>query len=265
MQELRIPQGRTSVKILRFETIAAPHAISTRIGGLSKAALADANIADNVGDSRATVTANRKIVCASANLDGRRFACMEQMHSDAIAIVSPTVHDIDHAIPVGGIDALICNEPDITLMAQSADCPMVLLHDPTACALAVIHSGWRSTLANITAKTVTRMMSEFGCSPGNIQAGISPCICQKHYEVGSDVSSKFQAAFSALPCSDYLLDAHSGKSYLDLAAIIAWQLKVAGVSHVEVADLCTYEREDLLYSHRRDKGKTGRFGLFAQL
>ena len=265
MEQVTMYQGRTAVTILRFESINTPHAISTRIGGVSKGPLADANIAENVGDARASVIANRKVICATANLDGRRFACMEQLHSDAIAVVSPTTPNLDQAVAVGGIDALICNQPDITLMAQSADCPMILLHDEKAGALAVIHSGWRSTLANITGKTVAKMKREFGCKPEDLSAGVAPCICREHYEVGTEVSSKFQQEYPDLPAEDYLKGTGSGKSYLDLAAIISWQLKCSGVNSIEVSGLCTYEREDFFYSHRRDNGKTGRFGLFAQL
>jgi copper oxidase (laccase) domain-containing protein len=34
----------------------------------------------------------------------------------------------------------------------------------------------------------------------------------------------------------------------------------AGVSHVELPGLCTAERTDLFFSHRAEKGQTGRFG-----
>lgn len=265
MHQIETPLGQVKVTTLQFESIATPHAISTRKGGQSHGFLQSANIAEGLGDSSSVVAVNRKLICAASNLDGRHFACMEQMHSDAIAVVGSNTKPIDDAIAIGGIDALICNKPDITLMAQSADCPLLLLYDADAHALAVVHSGWRSTLANIASKTIQRMVDEFHCKPQHIQAGISPCICQKHYDVGADVSNQFIKTYPALPPERYLSPGGAGKHGLDLTAIITWQLETTGVEQIEAANLCTQERADLFYSHRRDKGCTGRFGLFAQL
>ena len=38
------------------------------------------------------------------------------------------------------------------------------------------------------------------------------------------------------------------------------QLTAAGVKHIEVAGLCTACHRDEFFSHRADRGRTGRFG-----
>jgi len=38
-------------------------------------------------------------------------------------------------------------------------------------------------------------------------------------------------------------------------------LRNAGVRHVELAEHCTACRTDLFFSHRAEKGRTGRFGV----
>jgi copper oxidase (laccase) domain-containing protein len=45
------------------------------------------------------------------------------------------------------------------------------------------------------------------------------------------------------------------------------QLVAAGLraDQIEVMRLCTRCRPDLFYSHRRDAGRTGRFGLLAAM
>ena len=45
---------------------------------------------------------------------------------------------------------------------------------------------------------------------------------------------------------------------LDLRAVAEARLRAAGVKDVRHVDLCTYERDDLFFSHRRDHGMTGR-------
>jgi copper oxidase (laccase) domain-containing protein len=47
---------------------------------------------------------------------------------------------------------------------------------------------------------------------------------------------------------------------LDLPGAAERALRAAGVSRVERVDLCTSCRADLFFSHRRDRGRTGRQG-----
>jgi copper oxidase (laccase) domain-containing protein len=47
---------------------------------------------------------------------------------------------------------------------------------------------------------------------------------------------------------------------LNLSEIARRQLAVAGVERVESAGLCTSCEAELFFSHRRDKGRTGRQG-----
>ena len=266
MLEVATPHGRQKVTTLRFESIETPHAVSTRLGGISAGAYEWTNVGEvDLSVSRNSV-ANRKLVCASAKLEGRHFAFMEQIHGAEIAVVETSrERDMDNAIPKPGVDAMICRTPDVTLMATSADCPLVLLYDPEIPAIGVIHSGWRGTFADIVGNTVKRMQDEFKCNPLDILAGISPCICMDHFEVESALATKFKDKFPELPLDDCIRDGREGKVNLDLALIIRLQLKRAGVTQIESAYICTYEREDQFYSYRRDQGETGRFGLFAQL
>jgi hypothetical protein len=52
---------------------------------------------------------------------------------------------------------------------------------------------------------------------------------------------------------------------LDLWAANRLQLERAGVKQIEVAGLCTACHLDDWYSHRAEKGKTGRFGALIAL
>ena len=83
-----------------------------------------------------------------------------------------------------------------------------------------------------------------------IGPGIGPCC----YEVGPDVAEPFEAAYGA----EVLVDGR-----LDLWRAAELALERAGVEEIERTDLCTYCHPELFFSHRRDRGTTGRQGVIA--
>jgi copper oxidase (laccase) domain-containing protein len=104
----------------------------------------------------------------------------------------------------------------------------------------MLHCGWRGIAGGIVAKGV----SAFDEPP---VAVVGPGIGQAHFEVGPEVLE----AFADVP------EAADGRM-LDLRAVAEARLRAAGVEDVRHVDHCTYEREDLFFSHRRDHGVTGR-------
>jgi copper oxidase (laccase) domain-containing protein len=52
---------------------------------------------------------------------------------------------------------------------------------------------------------------------------------------------------------------------LDLWAANERALRESGVAQIEVAEMCTACRTDEFYSHRRERGRTGRFGVLISL
>ena len=261
-----IDQGRQKVVIQQFDILALPHCVSTRKGGVSVDDCASMNVAFNGTDSRERVLANRKLICASALLSGLQFSFMEQVHGAEVGVVHlEDARTIGRAVAHPGVDALVCNFPGITLMAKSADCPVVIIHDTAMHALAVVHSGWRGTQANIVANTIRTMTCEFGSLPENMTAGISPAISFERYEVSGEVVSSFEKAFTDLPKELYKSNEGGETGNLDLSGIVEWQLRQCGITRIERANTCTYDCADLFYSHRRDGENTGRFGVFAQL
>ncbi|MGN6558267.1 MAG: laccase domain-containing protein, partial [Solirubrobacterales bacterium] len=77
-----------------------------------------------------------------------------------------------------------------------------------------------------------------------IGPGIGPCC----YEVGEEVLGAF---------SDLGDEVAEGRM-LDLPEVARRLLARAEVEHVESAGLCTSCEEELFFSHRRDRGRTGR-------
>jgi copper oxidase (laccase) domain-containing protein len=56
-----------------------------------------------------------------------------------------------------------------------------------------------------------------------------------------------------------------GALYLDLPGAVRAQLGAAGVSQIEMADLCTACHTEEWFSHRAEQGRTGRFGALVML
>jgi hypothetical protein len=94
-------------------------------------------------------------------------------------------------------------------------------------------------------------------------AGIGPSIGVDHYEVGAEVISQFREKHPQ--DADQILQSKNGSTYLDLWASNEIQLKRAGVEQVQVSNVCTACHVEDWFSHRAEKGKTGRFGALMAL
>jgi YfiH family protein len=206
----------------------------------------------NVGLSNATDPAP---VLASRR-DFARALGIEEELTVVGAVHGATVARVDE--PQGvvqGVDALITNQRGVTLFATFADCYPILLWDPAQRCVALVHAGWRGTVARVGPAAVQAMAKEYESNPANIRAGIGAGICGRCYEVGEEVASRFDGRFVTGGSADRFM--------LDLAAANCSQLEDAGVKEVHVLGLCTKE-SSFLPSHRRNPDGT-RFGAIVAL
>jgi len=155
-------------------------------------------------------------------------------------------------------DALVSNVPGVLLLMRFADCVPVFFHAPQQGAVGLAHAGWQGTIKRIAPKTAQAMLSAFGCSPGELYAGLGPAIGPCCFEVGPEVVQAFR---EACPLPDRVISRPQpdGKAYIDMWRANALQLEEVGVTHVEMADLCTCCHREVFYSHRGERGHTGRF------
>jgi copper oxidase (laccase) domain-containing protein len=103
------------------------------------------------------------------------------------------------------------------------------------------------------------MGAAFGSRPAELLAGIGPAIGPCCYRVGPEVVAAFRQAFGA-EADPWLHAANGDGPHLDLWAANRAQLAAAGVTQIEAAAICTADRRHDFFSHRGDKGRTGRFG-----
>jgi polyphenol oxidase len=180
-------------------------------------------------------------------LAGEPVSTLRQIHSDKIVTAN------GHSGLIGEGDALISGHPGTLLSVRTADCLPILIADVRSHAVGVVHAGWRGTLLEIAAKTVTAMQLEYSSRLEDLRAAIGPGIGSCCFEVGTDVASQFGTIF---PERDNL----PTRTRLDLIEANCRQLGLAGISsqHVDAARLCTCCGRDLFHSFRRDHDAAGR-------
>ena len=247
-----------TLEYLTAEAISVPHCFTTRLGGVSTGSLASLNLGMHRGDDPANVAENFRRLGAALGFSAEDLVLTRQTHSDIVRRVGRAdCAGIDHRV-YPECDALITNEPGVTLMIFTADCTPLLLHDPVTGAVGAAHAGWRGTAKAIGAKTVAAMVREFGCKPENIRAAIGPNIAQCHFETGVDVPEAMLDTFG--DAADPFIRHAGEKYYVNLKELNALSLRMAGVKRIEVSDACTVCQSDRFWSHRVTRGDRGSQG-----
>jgi YfiH family protein len=263
------------------------HGFSTRLGGSTtvyKPGQGELNLGFTDSDDRKIVAANRGLFVteASAGKDVLGLVTLRQIHSSLIHRVSSSdVHENGTVAVLQG-DGLMTHEPGVLLSIQTADCIPVLVVDRKNRAVAAFHAGWRGTVARIVENGVGRMRTEFGSHPEHLMASIGPGIGQCCYAVGEEVRDQFESQFLYAPelfrevyDSDpvrekypmlFLTARAPGHSdlgpamHLDLVEANRRQLLAAGLKKaaISLAGQCTGCHTDRFFSHRAERGFTGR-------
>ncbi|MBX3084541.1 MAG: peptidoglycan editing factor PgeF [Anaerolineae bacterium] len=230
------------------------HGVFTRLGGVSVAPFDSLNVGGTVGDDPAAVQINVARIFGALDLDSSVACTVWQVHSADVVIA-------DERAPgrrwLARADGIVTDQVGLPLSMRFADCVPILFHDPVKRVIGVAHAGWRGTVSQVTRRTVETMRDAYGCDPADVQAAIGPSIGPDHYQVGPEVVEAARQAFGST--EGIIHYAEDGSTYFDLWAANRLALERAGVHQVEVAGLCTAEHTDEFFSHRAEKGKTGRF------
>ncbi len=248
---------------LIWYTFSAPdaefsHAIVTRQGGVSHPPFSTLNLGSTVGDESTAVSENHRRMLNVLGLAREQVVSPHQVHGRRVVRVGSA--DGGRVIPKA--DALMTNEPGVVILMRFADCTPVLFYDTTQRIVALAHAGWRGVVAGVIPATVQAMMEAFGTRPSDLWAGIGPAIGMHHYPVGEEVIDAVQRVISE---KSEVTAQCVGQWYLDLPGAVTAQLREVGVGCVEASEICTACHTDEWYSHRAEKGCTGRFGVLVWL
>lgn len=246
------------VVMYRFESLRKAkgvlHAVFTRIGGVSRGSFATLNLGHTVGDDLSAVEENHRRALGLLALRPSGVVSPYQVHGARVGLVGRA-----HVGTVqAATDALVTAEPEVPVLMRFGDCTPVLFFDPVQRVVGMAHAGWRGVVAGSVAATVRAMVQRLGCDPGDVWAGIGPTIGPCCYEVGAEVVEAVESA--CLPGTDVTRRVN-GRLRLDLPGAVRAQLQAIGVERIEDAGLCTSCRVDEFFSHRAERGHTGRFGV----
>jgi YfiH family protein len=219
---------------------------STRIGGVSEGAYSSMNLGMSVNDTRENVLKNRELFFGTLGLGLPQLVISKQVHGNEVFVA-------DAPVITEGYDALITNKPNVFLAISIADCTPILIYDTKNKAVAAIHAGWKGTVAAIVSNTLQKMKAVYGSNGEDCIAYVGACIGYSNFEVGEEVAIHFDNAFKRF-------DEQKQKWFVDLKAANKQQLLNFGVveKNIEISNYCTVKDKDLFFSHRRDKGISGR-------
>jgi len=231
----------------------APHpnavfAFSTRAGGVSEPPFDTLNLGRSTADRPEAVEENRRRLLRAIGLDPARLVTAGQNHGARVArAVAPGL--------IPDCDALVTTVPGLALAVTAADCLPLVLVAPGA--VAAVHSGWRGTAAGIPRIALAALCEVAHVSPDRVDVHLGPAIRSCCYRVGPEVAERFPAEATS----------HGPHGWsLDLATATRLMLLESSVAPERIADCaeCTSCRPDRYFSHRRDRGRTGRqWGLAA--
>jgi polyphenol oxidase len=220
---------------------------TTRVGGVSAGAFESLNLGALTDDDPLNVVENRRLACDAVGADAGTATMAWQHHGAEVRPAEPR-GVVTPGTQFDRCDGLWSDDPGQAMMLVTADCLPIALGRANGSkpALGVLHVGWRGLLAGIVAQGAKAL------GGGRLVAAIGPGIGPCCYEVGEEVREPFRAAYGDEVVAD---------GRLDLWSAAEQALREAGCDEVERTDLCTYCHPELFFSHRRDRGRTGRQGV----
>ncbi|MGI5850242.1 MAG: peptidoglycan editing factor PgeF [Christensenellales bacterium] len=238
-------------------------AFSTRVGGVSSKPYDTLNFSRKREKSTLNFLENIKRFGNAVGFDFSKSVAINYSHSAMLyraKRIDAGCGIIKDNVPIV-CDGLYTDTQNLPLISYHADCVPLFFYDVKRRAVAICHAGWRGVISHITQNAIIAL-SMLGSAPGDILAAIGPCISVRHFEVGTDVSSLFVREFG-----DNTIEIRNSRIYANLAKACVLDMLSSGIkpANITVSDICTYENNKLLFSHRRDKGLTGAMAAVIKL
>ena len=251
-----ILRQKNGISFFQFPHLAAfsdiSHGIFTRKSGFSHSPYHGLNVSYGVGDSKSNAFRNRQSI--SGCIDAQDLVFVKQVHATDVLIFkkmgAPETQQkaVSEKQLIG--DAMVTDIPKKFLAIQVADCQAVLMYDPVRRVVANVHAGWRGSIRNIIAQTITVMQKIFNCNASHIIAGVGPSL--------GPCCAEFKNYRKEIP--HHFWKYKDDSNHFDFWSISRDQLCDAGVldANISLSQQCTKCRPDLFFSYRGER-ITGRF------
>jgi len=208
------------------------------------------NLGFHLGDDDDAVRQNRTRFAKRLGLGCDRFFEQRQVHGTQVR----EIFESDSAGTIAEMegDALITRAEGCAVAARTADCVPVLIAHPPSGDVGAVHAGWRGAVAGIVSQTIQALAYD----PVDLVVAIGPHIRVEAFEIGEEVAREMEQAAHGRP----VVQRGGAKPHGNLAALIRLQLRDAGVPGDTIDDVggCTHSDAAHFFSHRRERGKTGR-------
>ncbi|MCZ6625399.1 MAG: peptidoglycan editing factor PgeF [Deltaproteobacteria bacterium] len=229
------------------------HGFLGRRGGKSVGPYAGLNLSFRVGDDPQVVKDNLCDVKRAVGVHDLRIVTMKQVHGEHIVDVK------DKSLKEAGeADGMVTEEGGLFLGILTADCVPILFSVSGRKLVAVVHAGWRGTVAGIVVKMVHYLKDRYDVEPESLEAAMGPAIGPCCYEVGAEVSVPLVQRWGEL--GERCLQARGGKNLLDLSRLNVSLLEEAGIPSEQIFQIgsCTSCAAEEFFSYRRGGRETGR-------
>jgi polyphenol oxidase len=239
-----------------------------RCGGFSRGVFRGLNLGFGSGDDPVRVRQNRGEALRAGALGPGLPVLGQQVHGHRLRVVGLRLAGRGWFEPGNALEAtdgLMTCRPGLPVGVVTADClPVLLAAWDGVRAAAAVHVGWRGLAADILHQAVGKMARQWSLDPAQIHAALGPAIGPQAFVIRGEVLEQLRALYpEALPSRERFLPAAG----FDLWQAARIQLRNAGVLEKNL----TMIREDTVlrpsryYSHRRDRGRTGRMLTLIQI
>ena len=235
---------------LQWEGAGVVAAFPTREVGVSPAPYDSLNLGLSVADEPGNVLENRRRFCAALGVPQEQLVVPGQVHGTTLAWVGASEAGrgaFDRETVIHDHDGLLSAAPGLGLVVSYADCVPVVIAARGADGpeLAVVHAGWRGMLAGIVGQAAAELARRGRLLGAVVGPSIGPCC----FTVDEGLRKLFAERFPGA----------AGESTVDLWDCAEQDLEAAGAppATICVVGLCTAS-DGRFFSHRRDRGTTGR-------
>lgn len=228
------------------------HGFTNRHGGYSKGQWTSNNFGFSVNDSIEDVMKNYYEQLKSMSLSDKYICMCHQVHGKSVKVLDEKIEFKQKFTSFEAYDGMITNRKDLVLVTYHADCVPIFFYAPKEGVIGLAHAGWKGTKEKIVQVMLKKFYRLYKVAAKDVRVVIGPAADSCCYEVDQVVMDAFDEKY-------YVNKSDDGHCKISLKAINLDLLLDMGVrrKHVEVANECTICDEQF-FSHRREKGKTGR-------
>lgn len=185
----------------------------------------------------------------------RDLIFLRQHHStDGFLVTSENRSSINPFITQG--DFLITHMPKVGLGIMAGDCLPIVFFDTVNAVIAIVHAGWRGSLAGIAQKVAFEMQQKYGTQFEHVRVFFGPSAKVCCYEI----DEAFMANLDMCSYTHQVVQHHGDKLYFDLPLFNRLQLEDIGIRKEAFRldyNSCTIEN-NTFFSYRRQGEKSGR-------